>query len=184
MPLAAGARHQAASRGRGREVAPPLSPEAVAAKRCAEWVAAAVRAADDPEQALGALHAARRQVREGRTCAAAAAQLTRALSFPLFAPALCADGPRKGRRTRARLRGVAQQVRRPRARPSSAGAAHGGLISTLTTFCRPLSLLFDRAISALYLYDVCAGEPLAHGQVRPARSAPRVEAAHAARSAP
>jgi len=141
MPLAAGARHQAASRGRGREVAPPLSPEAVAAKRCAEWVAAAVRAADDPEQALGALHAARRQVREGRTRAAAAAQLTRALSFPLFAPARCADRPRKGRRTRTRLRGAAEQVRRPRARLSSAGAAHGGLISTLTAFRRSCSLL-------------------------------------------
>ena len=166
-------RHQAAARGRGREVALPLSPEAVAAQRCAHWVAAAVRAAEDPEQALGALHAARRQVREGRTCRPAAAQLTRlALVLRFRASAHSADGRRGGRRTRARLRGAAQQARRPRARLNAAGAAHGGPLRS-NAFSSPAPSSFDRAISALYLYDVCAGESLAHGQARPARSAPR-----------
>lgn len=63
------ARHHAAARGRGRDAAAASFPSAAAtaAQRCAAFVAAVVRASEDPELALGALHVARREVRNSKT---------------------------------------------------------------------------------------------------------------------
>jgi hypothetical protein len=122
-PAAAGlaARHHAAARGRGRDAAPASFPSAAAtaAQRCAAFVAAVVRASEDPELALGALHVARREVRKSKTpqTLPACHHGSPALACDPFRRAAGGgEQPRERRRRGARRRGAAGQARRRAAR--------------------------------------------------------------------